>query len=92
MLTGLTKGGGGVGEMLTMADKGGRGGWGNADNGSQRGKGVFVVVLFDVVVVGDVFWLLFWGYGHDKKYVSRWYYFVKVNPTRSGLKERKRKH
>ena len=26
MLTGLTKGGGGVGEMLTMADKGGRGG------------------------------------------------------------------
>ena len=33
MLTGLTKGGGGVGEILTMADKGGRGGWGNADNG-----------------------------------------------------------
>ena len=26
MLTGLTKGGGGVGEMLTMADEGGRGG------------------------------------------------------------------
>ena len=25
MLTKLTKGGGGVGEMLTMADKGGRG-------------------------------------------------------------------
>ena len=33
MLTGLTKGGGGVGEMLTMADKGGRGGWEIADNG-----------------------------------------------------------
>ena len=33
MLTGLTKGGGVVGEMLTMADKGRRGGWGNADNG-----------------------------------------------------------
>ena len=26
MLTGLTKGGGGVGEMLTTADEGGRGG------------------------------------------------------------------
>ena len=33
MLTWLTKGGGGVGEMLTMDDKGGRGGWENADNG-----------------------------------------------------------
>ena len=33
MLTKLTKGGGGVGEMLTMADKGERGGWGKADNG-----------------------------------------------------------
>ena len=36
MLTGLTKGGGGVGEMLTKADKEGRGeGWGkgNAENG-----------------------------------------------------------
>ena len=32
MLTGLT-GGGRVGEMLTMADKGGNGGWGNANNG-----------------------------------------------------------
>ena len=32
MLTGLTKGGVGVGEMLTMADKEGCG-WGNADNG-----------------------------------------------------------
>ena len=31
MLTGLTKGVGGVGEMLTMADKWGRGGWENAD-------------------------------------------------------------
>ena len=27
MLTGLTKGGGGVGEMLTMTDKGGEGVW-----------------------------------------------------------------
>ena len=25
LLTGMTKGGGGVGEMMTMADKGGRG-------------------------------------------------------------------
>ena len=33
MLTGLTKGGRGVGEMLKMADEGGRGGWGNDDNG-----------------------------------------------------------
>ena len=33
MLTELTEGGGGVGEILTVADKGGRGGWGNADNG-----------------------------------------------------------
>ena len=33
MLTGLTKGGGWFGEMLTMADKGGRGGWGIAYNG-----------------------------------------------------------
>ena len=33
MLTKVTKGGGGVGEMLTVADKGGRRGWGNADNG-----------------------------------------------------------
>ena len=33
MLTELTEGGEGVGEMLTMADKGGRGVWGNADNG-----------------------------------------------------------
>ena len=33
MLTWLTKGGGGVRELLTMADKGGRGGLGNADNG-----------------------------------------------------------
>ena len=33
MLTGLTKGGGGVEEMLTMADKGGRFFFGNADNG-----------------------------------------------------------
>ena len=33
MLTGMTKGGGGVWEVLTMPDKGGRGGWGNADNG-----------------------------------------------------------
>ena len=24
---------GGVGEILTMADKGGKGGWGNADHG-----------------------------------------------------------
>ena len=39
MMTGLTKGGRGVGEMLTMADKGGRGRWGNADNGWQRGEG-----------------------------------------------------
>ena len=29
----LTRGGGGVGEIMTMDDKGGRGGWGNADNG-----------------------------------------------------------
>ena len=33
MLTKLTKGGGGVEEMLTLAVKGGREGWGNADNG-----------------------------------------------------------
>ena len=33
MLTGLTKGEGGVGEMLKMAGKGGRDGWRNADNG-----------------------------------------------------------
>ena len=33
MLTGLTKMGGRVGEMLTMADKGGRGVLKNADNG-----------------------------------------------------------
>ena len=33
MSTGLTKEGGRVREMLTMADKGGRGGWGNGDNG-----------------------------------------------------------
>ena len=33
MLTGLTKGAGGVEEMLSMADKGGSGGWGDADNG-----------------------------------------------------------
>ena len=39
MVTGLTKREGRVGEMLTMADKGGMGGWGNADNGWQRGKG-----------------------------------------------------
>ena len=31
MLTGLTKGGGGVREMLTMAAKGGRVGWENAE-------------------------------------------------------------
>ena len=31
MITGLIKGEG-VGEMLTMTDKEGRGGWGNADN------------------------------------------------------------
>ena len=39
ILTGLTKGGGGVGEIFTMYDKGGRGGWGNADNGCRRGEG-----------------------------------------------------
>ena len=33
MLTVLTNGGGGVGEMLTMADTGGRVCWENADNG-----------------------------------------------------------
>ena len=33
MLKWLTEGEWGVGEVLTMADKGGRGGWGNADNG-----------------------------------------------------------
>ena len=33
MLTGLTKGGGGIGKMLTMADKEGREAWGNDDNG-----------------------------------------------------------
>ena len=33
MLTGLMKGGGWVGEMQTMADKGERGDCGNADNG-----------------------------------------------------------
>ena len=33
MLTGLMKGVVWVGEMLTMADKGGRGDLGNADNG-----------------------------------------------------------
>ena len=33
MLTGLTKGVRGVGKMLTMNDEGGRGVWGNADNG-----------------------------------------------------------
>ena len=33
MLTKLTRGGGGVEEMQTMADKGGREGWGNADIG-----------------------------------------------------------
>ena len=32
MLTGLTKGRRGVGEMLTMVDEGGSGGWRNADN------------------------------------------------------------
>ena len=41
MLTVLTKGGRGVVEMLTMADKGGRGGCGNADNGWQRGGGMW---------------------------------------------------
>ena len=34
MLTGLLKGGGGVGKMLTVTEKGGtEGGWKNADNG-----------------------------------------------------------
>ena len=33
MLTGLTKGGEWVWEMLKLADDGGRRGWGNADNG-----------------------------------------------------------
>ena len=33
MLTKLRKGGGGVGEMLTMTDKGGRGGGGKAEKG-----------------------------------------------------------
>ena len=33
MLTRLTKGGWGVGEMLTMADEKGREVWGNANNG-----------------------------------------------------------
>ena len=32
------RGGGEVGEMLTLADKGWRGGWGNADNSRQRGE------------------------------------------------------
>ena len=36
----MTKGGGWVGEMLTMGDKEGRGGgWGYADNGCERGRG-----------------------------------------------------
>ena len=32
---------GGVGQMLTLDDKGGRGGSGNADDGWQRGEGGF---------------------------------------------------
>ena len=32
MLSKMMKAGGGVWKMLTMADKGGRGGWGNAEN------------------------------------------------------------
>ena len=31
------EGGRGVGEILTMADKGWRGGWGNADKGARGG-------------------------------------------------------
>ena len=46
MLTKLTRQKEWVGEMLTLDDKGGRGGWGNADDGLRRGEGGFDPLIF----------------------------------------------
>ena len=58
MLTKLTrKKGGGVGQMLTLADKGGRGGRGNAHIGIQRGeRGSGPPFLADIICEQPLIW------------------------------------